>query len=191
MADETWHKSYGIAARPAWFNDRAKGGGMWLMNGAHIVDRLLFTLESQVAAVKGMVSRKIMRQNADDAVIALLEFENGAYASIVHAGHRKPERMMEKPGYIGEIVGTEGCVRTEPYRGNVWLMTDETYEPVDVPKGGGVAAEIAAFVRALKRGEPPPISNEHSKHVVEILLAVEKSSETGREVRLNEEREKR
>ena len=185
MADESWHKSYGLAARPAWFNDRAKGGGMWLMNGSHMVDRLLFLLESRVAAVKGMVSRKIMRLDADDAAAALLQFENGAYAVIVHAGHRRPERMMEKPGYIGEIVGSEGCVRTEPYRGNVWLMTDEEYEPVEVPEGGGVVAETAAFVEAIEKGAPPPISNEHSKHVVEILLAVEQSSETGREVRLD------
>lgn len=185
MADECWHKSYGLAGRPAWFNDRAKGGGMWFMNGSHMVDRLLFLLESRVVSAKGMISHKIMRQKADDAVAALLHFENGTHAVIVHAGHRRPERMMEKPGYIGEIVGTEGCIRTEPYRGNVWLMTDEEYEPVEVPKGGGVIAEVAAFVEAVENGAPPPISNEHSTHVVEILLAVEQSSETGKEVRLD------
>ncbi|HLH72698.1 MAG TPA: Gfo/Idh/MocA family oxidoreductase, partial [Chloroflexota bacterium] len=37
-ATDTWYKNFGLEGRPAWFLDRRKGGGMWLMNGAHMID---------------------------------------------------------------------------------------------------------------------------------------------------------
>src|SRR5438552_529978 len=55
MAADEWYKAFAIQGRPAWFLDREQGGGMWLMNGAHMIDRLTYVLDSRVAAVKAFV----------------------------------------------------------------------------------------------------------------------------------------
>ncbi|GIX07897.1 MAG: oxidoreductase [Candidatus Poribacteria bacterium] len=186
MATETWYKPFGLAQRPSWFLDRSKGGGMWLMNGAHMLDRLLWFLGSRVVSVKGMVSNRILGLNADDSVMALLEFENGAYATVQHCGWKRPERLIGPDELIGEIVGTEGMIKTVPYQNRIWLRKENgEYQELDPGDRGGVTEELAAFVEAILTGRPEPIPNAHSREVVRLLLAVEESSRLGREVRLD------
>src|SRR5262249_54060837 len=41
MAADTWYKPFfERGTRPPWFLEDAKGGGMWPMNGSHMIDRL-------------------------------------------------------------------------------------------------------------------------------------------------------
>src|SRR5258708_6990262 len=66
--------------RPRFYLDRALGGGVWLTLGVHYVDRLLWLVESEVIAVKGVMGRRFHapdEHQADDAVTALLQFANG------------------------------------------------------------------------------------------------------------------
>ena len=44
--------------------------------------------------------------------------------------------------------------------------------------------EIAAFVKAVQSGTELPVSNTHARSLVEVILAVEESLRTGREVQL-------
>src|SRR4029077_20183802 len=59
MATDTWYKSFYSDERPPWFLDAGKGGGMWPMNGAHMIDRLTYFLGSRVASVKARVGNPI------------------------------------------------------------------------------------------------------------------------------------
>ena len=72
MARDVWTKAFGIESRPPWFVDRSRGGGMWLMNGAHMIDRCCWVLGSGVAAVRGWVGNPIRNTPADDASVAYL-----------------------------------------------------------------------------------------------------------------------
>jgi len=51
-----------------------------------------------------------------------------------------------------------------------------------VPDGAPMAAELGAFAEAVRTGGAPPVSHRHARSVVAVLLAVEESSRTGREV---------
>ncbi len=51
FATDTWYKPFGVAARLPWFLDRATGGGIWLMNGALMIDRTCWVLDSAVESV--------------------------------------------------------------------------------------------------------------------------------------------
>jgi len=67
----------------------------------------------------------------------------------------------------------------------VWTTTDGNYAPVpldDVPTGTGFTGEITDFANSILTGAPAPIGPEYARHIMEVLLAAEKSSETGREV---------
>src|SRR3954453_15103922 len=87
FATDTWYKPFGIAARLPWFLDRAQGGGMWLMNGAHMIDRTCWVLDSEVTAVKALITTSFFDIKADDTNMALLQLKNGSYATIVHTGY--------------------------------------------------------------------------------------------------------
>ena len=148
------------------------------------LDRLSVLVGSDVVAVKGCVTNRIVRQNADDAAMAFLEFASGASATIAHAGLDRPPVPVTEEQLTGEIVLTRGLVKTVPFRGELWVDRGSGYEPVAVPDDSPMAAEIAAFAEAVRMGEAPPVSHRHARSVVAVLLAVEEASRTGREVRL-------
>jgi predicted dehydrogenase len=214
FATQMWYKPFGLPTRQPWMLDRAKGGGMLFMNGAHMVDCLLWFIGSELVAVKGSVTNTIVGQKADDSVIALLQFANGVYATVVHSCSKHPEHPPEQ-WLTGEIIGAEGRVKTIPYQGKAWLNTEDEYEPIELEKEAakekdiaafvntitgtpidapvaqsiieeisGVTNEVAAFVTAIESGTEPPISNVHALAVIKALLAIEESARTGREARL-------
>jgi predicted dehydrogenase len=179
MATETWYKPFGLQWRPAWFLDRATGGGMWWMNGAHMIDRLLFFVGSDIVCVKGMLSHRVLGQSCDDTSMALFQFTDGTYATAVHSGYKHPTGAE---WHVGEITATEGMLKAA---GNqLWVSKEGKYEPVAVPAESALVREVAAFAECVRTGAEPPVSNAHSRAVVEALLAVEESSRTGREVRI-------
>ena len=68
------------------FKDRRRGGGMRSFNGVHTLDALAFFAGSQVESVKGAVRTVMHEQTGDDAALALLQFENGIYATVTAIG---------------------------------------------------------------------------------------------------------
>ena len=172
LATQTWSKPFGLAGRPPWLLDRSTGGGMWLMNGAHMLDCLLWFVGSEVVAVKGSVTSKIVQQEADDSIIALLEFANGVYATVVHSGSKRPVQPPPEQWLIGETTGTEGAVRTVPYQGEAWLNTEGDYEPVDLGDDGSRAAEVAAFLQATDPATAPSSGAEVPRSAVEEMAGV-------------------
>ncbi len=99
LATDTWYKAFALHTRPAWFLDREKGGGMWLMNGAHMVDRLTYILNSPVGTVKAFVGTRYNDIRADDAALAFLQLTNGVPCSIAHTGYRDhPGAGVEQSG---------------------------------------------------------------------------------------------
>jgi len=216
MVQQWWHKPFGLAGRPPWMLDRAQGGGMWLMNGAHMLDILLWFVPSPLVSVKGMVTSKIVEQQADDSVLAFFEFENGVCATLAHSGCKRPEPPPAEQYLTTETVGTEGTAGLVSYEGHGWINTDgedvpvrpardqdrvrevaaflnrEAGKPEDAPiaqsaleQTSGILDEVAAFVASVEADEDPPVSVQHARDVVEAILAVEESSRTGREVRMD------
>src|SRR5439155_2668513 len=77
MAIDTWYKPHNPELRPAWMLDRKQGGGMMLMDGVHMIDRLLWHFGDRVVSVKAMNGNPIYPEiAADDTAMAFLQFEN-------------------------------------------------------------------------------------------------------------------
>lgn len=204
MATDTWYKPFfGREKRPLWFLDPAKGGGMWPMNGSHMIDRMIFFIESDVVAVKAMVGAYFFDQPATDAGMAILQFRNGVYATLAHAGYRD-HCGVER--FEAEITATQGQVRFDGRR--LWRSCDDRYVEVEVPDmmaalrpeftPAGVAEsakevmvpsptlalQMAAFADSILNNTEPPVTGEYGREVVRVLNACEESGRTGREVRL-------
>ena len=77
FATDTWYKPFGVEARLPWFLDRATGGGMWLMNGAHMLDRTCWVLDSSVASIRAWIGSPLHGLEADDASMAFSRCATG------------------------------------------------------------------------------------------------------------------
>ena len=188
MIADCWYKAFALHTRPPWFLDREKGGGMWLMNGAHMIDRITFIAGRNVKAVKAFVGTRYNQIKADDAAMAFLELEGGIPASIAHTGYKdKPGAGVEQGG--GEIIisCTEAMLKVDNRRrlyrsapggrrgGGEWQEVE--LRPVDT-----ASLELQKLIENIERNEPETVRVEQARHIVAAMTACEESSQTGREV---------
>ena len=178
FATDTWYKNFGLAGRLPWFLDRGSGGGMWLMNGAHMVDRTCWVLDSEVASVRAWIGSPFHHLTADDANLAFLQLRNGLHASIVHTGYQS--RGVDKCEV--EITCTNGMLVFDSYSNRLAVERDGAYTPIEVRRVDPFAEELKNLVGAINGTEALRVSPVWGRHIVEVLLAAEESSRTGREV---------
>ncbi|MCL6650212.1 MAG: hypothetical protein K6U89_18020, partial [Chloroflexi bacterium] len=158
---------------------------------------------SDVVAVKAMVGAYFFDQPATDAGMAILQFRNGVYAALAHAGYRDHFGVER---FEAEITATQGQLRFDGRR--LWRSRDDRYVEVQVPDvlpplrpeftpAGGtespqallapspiLALQMAAFADSILNNTEPPVTGEYGREVVRVLNACEESGRTGREVRL-------
>lgn len=192
FATDTWYKPFHDGVRPPWFLEAEKGGGMWPMNGSHMIDRMLFFTGSSVVSVKAKVGSPVFGLSATDAGMAYLEFASGVSATLAHVGYRDGVNRFE-----AELTGTEGQLRISGDRGggtSFWRSRGGQWEevpvpPEELPLNPGVklpslafAAEVREFALAILEERPPAVTAEYGREVVRVMEACEESSRTGREV---------
>ena len=178
FATDTWYKNFGLEGRLPWFLDRATGGGMWLMNGAHMLDRTCWVLDSEVASIRAWIGSPFHQLSADDANLAFVQLRNGLHASIVHAGYRS--RGVEKCEV--EITCTDGMLIFDSYSNRLAIERDGAYSPIEVQRVDPFTEELKNLVGAINGTETLRVSPAWGRHIVEVLLAAEESSRTDSEV---------
>jgi predicted dehydrogenase len=189
MVSDTWYKPFWEGKRPQWFLEADKGGGMWPMNGSHMIDRLCFLLQRRVTAVKARVGSPIHGLSATDSGIAFLDFEDGLSATIQHAGYKEGVNRFE-----AEFTGTEAQLRLGGK--DLWLGRAEQWTEVEIPQPAlqtreGLpdpspifGAQMQEFARSIIEGRQPSITADYGREVVRVMCACEESSRTSTEVRL-------
>ena len=178
FATDTWYKNFGVEFRLPWFLDRATGGGMWLMNGAHMIDRTCWVLDTEVASVRAWIGSPFHNLSADDANMAFLTLRNGKHATIVHAGYKT--RGVDRCEV--EVTCTEGMLRFDSYSNQLAVDANGAYAPMQLEWKEPFAEELANLVGAINGTDELRVPPVWGRHIVEVLLAAEESSRTGREV---------
>ena len=178
MARDTWTKAFGVQGRPPWFLDRSHGGGMWLMNGAHMIDRTCWVLGSGVEAVSGWVGNPIHEIAADDASIAYLRLRNGLSAVLFHAGFK--DNGVDQCGV--ELVLTDGMIEFDSYAHRFQVAEKGRYVEQPVQKVSPFVVEFGRLLDAIETGAPLAVPMSWARHIVAVMLAAEESGRTGREV---------
>jgi predicted dehydrogenase len=178
FATDTWYKAFGIEARLPWFLDRAAGGGMWLMNGAHMLDRTCWVLDSSVASIRAWVGSPFHGLSADDASMAFVQLRNGLRATLAHTGYRS--RGVDQCQV--EVTCTEGMLRFDSYSNQLAVDHDGAYEPISVERVDPFTEELRNLVRTIRGEDTLRVAPSWGRHIVEVLLAAEESSRSGREV---------
>jgi phthalate 4,5-cis-dihydrodiol dehydrogenase len=183
MAVDTWYKPLDPEKRPKWMLDRERGGGMALMDGVHLIDRLLWIIGPDIHSVSGVIGNPVYPEiPADDTSMSLLRWKSGKVASI--------SRMAFRTGvtqYGADFFCIGGQLRLRIAYGQVgttglWIGRGEEHSPVVVPEFDSLERQFEEFLDAVRNGTEPPITGAHGRQVIEVIEAIDRSSETGREV---------
>ncbi len=181
--------------RGTWALD---GGGAYMNQAIHNVD-LLYWMMGDVADVSGMTATLAHeRIEVEDTGVASLRFKNGALG-VMEATTSAFPGLLKKT----EIHGTEGSVVVEQDDVLLWEFAKKTRQDAAIRKkfakkagGTGGASDPTAisysghmeqlkdFINAIDTGKKPLVDGEEGRKSVEIILAIYKSSWSGRRVTL-------
>lgn len=186
---------------PPWgvFIDKEKqGGGPLIDIGVHILDCTMWLLGfPKPVATSAITYQKFGKRSdvfqlwgpwdhknftVEDFAAGFVRFENGSTLTIESSFAANIDR--EYNTYA--ILGTEGGLQSDPLKmfkeehGTVVELT-----PTILPNTDSYHAEIRAFLDSIKNDTESPVTGEQALAVMKILDAIYKSSELGREVRID------
>lgn len=150
-----------------WALDPAEGGGRIVGEACHFVDLLRFLSSSPVSSWT-TVSRD---RDGQDGGRFSFEFANGDrgllnYLSDAPADSPKETVRAEGPGWSAEISGWRSLRLTGLSASGARLMPWSRADK-------GHAAAVAAFLRAVHAGGPPPIPAEELREVSRLAVAMQ------------------
>jgi len=190
-----------------WRGTLALDGGGALMNqGVHTVDLLLW-LMGDVARVYAKAKTALHKIEAEDTVVATLEFANGAIGTLEAATSIYPgySRRVELSGSEGTIIlEQDKIVATDLRTVAETSICDSSKQPSEasiagmVEPGTGkgnpaatspVVSEVSGhkriledFLRAIETDTTPLCDGREGRRSVELVQAIYESSRTGRPV---------
>lgn len=173
-----------------WRHVKKQGGGMLLDWGVHLLDQMLWLIDSPVKDVKADLSF-VLGEEVDDGFFALITFENGVKA-IVEVG---TSNYTQLPRWY--IKGTEGTATITDWDLNGEMVQATGSEDVAAPKpvqaGVGLTktmappSELAAkeipfpkteadfepfyknFYNVVRNGAEPIVKNEEVRAVMQLI----------------------
>jgi predicted dehydrogenase len=191
------NQAYYEAAR--WRGTKALDGGGALMNQSiHTIDLLQYTM-GPVSSIFGFAEKKRHPYiESEDTAAAVVRFKNGAIGTITGT-------TSLYPGFARrlEIHGEKGSIILDGNDITVWKLEDTGEEEVELERMRALAKDasdgssdpmaldvaghrrqIEDFIGAVRDGRAPIVDGAEGLKALEIVLAVYRSSETGRLVEL-------
>jgi len=193
-----WWRSQEYYDKGGWKGTKKFDGGGALMNqGIHAIDLLQWFMGpvESVQAYGATLGHE--RIEVEDTAVAALRFKNGALGIVEGS-------TAAYPGFPKriEISGVKGTAVLEEESFTCWKFADEKPGDEEIRRkysakaAAGGSADPAAIgyhghkmqftdvVTAIRAGKKPLVDGREARKAVEIILAIYKSFETGREVKL-------
>jgi UDP-N-acetyl-2-amino-2-deoxyglucuronate dehydrogenase len=190
-----WHRGDAYYRESRWRGTKGLDGGGALINQAiHTVDLLLWCF-GPVRRVFGRTATSVHAIEAEDTAVAVLEFTNGALASI-------EATTAAFPGYARrlELTGSEGTamldgdqlVSVDMRSGAGQIAIASGPAPAAVSAASPVVADASAhqrvfedFIRAITRGSRPACDGVSGRVSVAVIEAIYRSSASGMPVEIS------
>ncbi len=174
-------KKWMSSNRREWQRDDPGGGGMLMTVGIHYVDLLTWLFNSRVLSVRANILSSFHQQQADDAGMIYLQYENGATGTVISTGYKSGAES-----YLAELTLGKGMLRIDMF-GGVYIGKNEqwTHLPgsfVRDTEQEALHQEWSAFIACVGRGSESPVRGEYAKHIMEIVFAARKSSLEKKEI---------
>lgn len=167
----------GAVSPTSWVVDPVEGGGRLLGEVCHMVDTLVDLVGDQVATVYTAAAN-----GPGDDVVLTLTFEDGSVGTIVYASGG--DRSLPKE-YL-EVLGGGRVAVLDDFR-TVRLHGGGSARAVGgrlARQDKGHAAELTAFVAAVRNGGASPLDPDVAAHVTRVTFAALESLRTGLPVEL-------
>ena len=196
---QKWYRTQEYYDEGGWKGTKALDGGGALMNqsihGVDLIQWFMGEVDTVVGFANVLAHERI---DVEDTAVAVIRYKSGAMGVIEGTTSIYPgfQRRIEISGFHGSVV-MEGSVFT------TWDFEEAKPEDEEIRKKfaprptklGGVSdpgaishighqRQFEDFVRALDSGSEPLVSAAEARKAVEIILAIYKSSEEGRPVKL-------
>jgi predicted dehydrogenase len=201
-AESAWIRCRGIPwGAGGWFVNKAKGGGVLLDLGIHVIDNVWFVMgcPRPVEVMAGLycafsnLAPKGITYTAEDAVMGQIRFANGAMLRIMtsFALNTGGPGVQEASGKVrpewGEarLYGTRAGLDIMAGKLVTGARDGVRVKPL-APRSTRPPFEVQgkSFLDAITRGTPPANSADQAVMLMQMLDALKKSGETGRAVRI-------
>jgi len=168
----------GAVAPTSWTVDPVQGGGRLVGEVCHMVDVLVDLAGAPVVSVYAQAAASV---STDDVVLAL-SFGDGSIGTIVYAGGG--DRSLPKE-YL-EVLGEGTAVILDDFRTLRLHSSGQTSRPGGqfARQDKGHAAELSAFLEAVRFGRESPVNPDDAAHVTRVTFAAVESARTGLPVQL-------
>jgi predicted dehydrogenase len=172
---------------PAWYRDRAlAGGGIAMIGMIHSIDRLRWLLDAEITRVWALTKTPGTASEVEQTALALLEFSNGAQASLV--AHRTPAPGHERL-HRYEIYGEKLVAHCSV--GSFALQELELVGPggqarETVTDDRPFITEIQEFTSALIAGRKATPDLLDAEIALGVVLAIYESAQTHQPISIRE-----
>ncbi len=165
---------------PGWRSRLETEGGSMANQGVHYVDLMQWFLGS-VVSVRGRRDTLNHKIETEDTAFAFLEFESGAWGTIVTTTCSTP-----RLGTVLEINGDNGALLWKNGDVEVWHCEDNPESTLDefVPDPLLPNNIIEDMVSAITKGTKVAVDGYEGRKSTEIFYSAYKSHRTGRTVKL-------
>lgn len=166
------------------------GGGALINQGVHTVDLLLW-LWGNVVAVQAKMSATLHKIESEDTLIALLEFANGAFGTIIATTSVFPgyPRSVELSGSSGTLaIEQDLLVRADLHKPDPSLISKEAGDKnpsavsATVSDIRGHQAALEDFLRAVETNGKPACDGREGRRSVALIEAIYAAARSGTRV---------
>lgn len=162
-----------------WFIDKAlSGGGAVMDHTVHVTDLLRALLASEVKTVFCEADNHLLHGDFDDTGFLQMTFDSGVFATL-DASWSRPQSFPTWGDVTMGVVGTKGVIEMDMFAQESVLYSDKTGRVSYQGWGSNTdAGMVAAFVHAVKTGEPVPVTGVDGLRAVEVVEAAYESVRT-------------
>lgn len=188
-----WNRNENYYTQAPWRGTWAQDGGCLMNQCIHGIDLLLWMMGGEPVSVYGVTRQQFHPYlEAEDVGLAVIEFANGAVATVEGTVNVYPKNLEETLYLFGET-GTVKLGGTSTNHIDVWDFAEESPEDTETRGlqeatsnvyGNGHTSLYADMVDAVKTGREPYITAEDGKTAMEMVLAIYKSRQQGAKVLL-------
>lgn len=188
-----WNRNKNYYDQAPWRGKWESDGGCLMNQCIHGIDLLRWMLGEEVEEVYGVTKQQFHDYlECEDIGMAVLKFKNGAVATVEGTVNVYPQNLEETLYLFGE----DGTVKIGGKSTNnidVWNFKDEDdddqnniglKEETENVYGNGHTSLFKDMIEAIQDDRDPYITAVDGKNALEIVLAIYKSSFTGKSVKL-------
>ncbi|MBT9795828.1 MULTISPECIES: Gfo/Idh/MocA family protein [Hungatella] len=188
-----WNRGRSYYEQAPWRGTWEQDGGALMNQCIHGIDLLRWMLGDEIDTVYGVTRQQFHNYlEAEDVGMAVLQFKNGAVATIEGTTNVYPKNLEETLYLFGEK-GTVKLGGTSANNIDVWNFADLSDE--DIKKqgleeaasnvyGNGHISLFKDVIESIKADRKPYVDAVAGKNALEVVLAIYQSQKTGRPVKL-------